>query len=279
LGTRRDKSRLDSKSADALRIWASLFSPALASWNPLGNMVKVAEAEAQKLKSRLDALLNTSDASLRGISLCEPLRADLGLNRWLKKEREEAYSDWLEWILQQLQQLPGRAANVLKVIGISDSAVLTASENGIFKMEREYWIPDRRLDLVLTLDDSLIVVIEVKKYSAETADTEKQAPYYEWLKQRRFRWRKALLLVADASEDRYHNFDRLLWEHLCIRLRLFLPELAAALGPVKAAMFVAFIGAVETNLLNFVAPRDTDDIERLSYAKTIEHLQKCGLTI
>jgi hypothetical protein len=248
-------------------------------WDAVAGIIRIAETDAGKVKNQLEELLSESDRCLKASSLCEPLHADAGLNRWLRKEREEAYSDWLEWILQQLQQLPGGALNVLKVLGISAPDILAVSENRIFKIEREYCIPDRRLDLLLTLGDSLIVVIEVKKYSAETADTEKQEPYYEWLKQRRFRWRRALLLVADASEDRYHDFDRLLWEHLCIRLRLFLPELAAALGPVKAAMFVAFIGAVETNLLNFVAPRDTDDIERLSYAKTIEHLQKCGLTV
>jgi hypothetical protein len=40
-------------------------------------------------------------------------------------------------------------------------------------------------------------------------------------------------------------------------------------------MFVAFVGAVETNLLSFVAPSErNDDIERLSYARTIEYLKK-----
>jgi len=38
-------------------------------------------------------------------------------------------------------------------------------------------------------------------------------------------------------------------------------------------MIVAFISAVETNLLNFVVP-PTESVQRLFYARTIEHLEK-----
>ena len=110
--------------------------------------------------------MKESDAKLRSRSLCEPLLADAGLNRWLKKEREEAYSDWLAWILEQLQ-----TSDVLKVLGLSEIAVCS---NLHFRVQREYYIPAGRLDLLLTLDDSIVVIIEVKKSSAEAADTEKK---------------------------------------------------------------------------------------------------------
>jgi hypothetical protein len=234
-------------------------------------MIRVAEAEAQKLESELTHLLNTSDAQLQLISLRDPLLADAGLNRWLKKEREEAYSDWLEWILGQL----GSAVDVLAVLGITDPEIVASCQSHVFKIEREVYIPDGRLDLLLTLDDSVMIIVEVKKYSAETSDTAKQAGYYEWLTSKHIPQRGALLLTPDAAEEKYENFSTLLWADVCIRLRCLLPALRTRIGPVKTAMFVAFVSAVETNLLNLVVPsRYTDAVERLFYARTIEHLKK-----
>jgi len=126
-------------------------------------MIRVAEAEAQRAESQLRGLIDTSDARLQAISLCEPLLADAGLNRWLKKEREEAYSDWLKWILDQL----GTAMDVLGVLGISDPEIVAACQSGVFKIDREHHVPGGRLDLLLSLDNSAIIIVEVKKYSAE----------------------------------------------------------------------------------------------------------------
>jgi hypothetical protein len=83
---RQDKSQRKTEAAEALRTWASLTNSAPVSWRPLANMVLVAEAESLRLESRLNELLNKSDAGLQTISLSEPLRVDLGLNRWLRKE-------------------------------------------------------------------------------------------------------------------------------------------------------------------------------------------------
>lgn len=262
----------DSERAYILERWASLCRTEV-SWNPVAKMVRVAEVQAQRLESRLNELLKSSDEALSRISLCEPLFADAGLNRWLTEDREEAYSDWLEWILGQLQ-LQGGAANILGVLGIADSEIVAGCEAREFKIRREYYMQWGRLDLLLTVEDFLMVVIEVKKYSAEVSDTAKQKGYYEWLRKQRSRHLKALLLVPDAAELEYENFSRLLWEDVCIRLRHLLPELHKGIGPVKAAMFVAFISAVETNLLNLMAPKHADAVERISYARTIKHIEK-----
>jgi len=264
----------DSKRAYILERWASL-SKTEVSWNPVAKMVRVAEVQAERLESRLNELLKSSDEALRKISLCEPLFADAGLNRWLTEEREEAYSDWLEWILGQLQ-LQGGAAEILAVLGIADSEIVArcqGCESRKFKIQREYYMQWGRLDLLLTIEDFMIV-IEVKKYSAEISDTAKQKGYYEWLLKQHPWHPKAILLVSDAAELEYENFTPLLWENVCIRLRHLLPELHKGIGPVKAAMFVAFIGAVETNLLNLIAPEHADAVERISYARTIKHIEK-----
>jgi len=160
----------DSESTTILRVWASLGTPGV-SWNPVAKMVRAAEVQAERLESRLIELLENSDEVLSRISLCEPLFADAGLNRWLTEDREEAYSDWLEWILGQLQLLQGGAANILSVLGIADSDIVAGCESREFKIVREYYMQWGRLDLLLTIDDFLILVIEVKKYSAEASDT------------------------------------------------------------------------------------------------------------
>ena len=259
------------ESAKLLQAWASLYKPAPVSWSPVAEMIRVAEAEAQKLESELKQLLNTSDAQLRAISLCDPLLADAGLNRWLKKEREEAYSDWLAWILDQL----GTVVDVFQVLGITDPEIGAKSQARAFKIEREQYISAGRLDLLLTLDDSVMIVIEVKKYSAEFSDTAKQAGYYEWLESQPVRQRIALFVTTDAAEEKYENFSTLLWADVCVRLRRLLPALRTRISSVKTAMFVAFISAVETNLLNLVAPSGgTDAVDRLFYARTIDHLKK-----
>jgi len=42
----------------------------------------------------------SSMSSARLKPLGEPLEHDLGVNRWLAGAREEAYSDWLTWLLR-----------------------------------------------------------------------------------------------------------------------------------------------------------------------------------
>jgi hypothetical protein len=213
--------------------------------------------------------VHKSDATLRAISLCDPLLAHAGLNRWLKKEREEAYSDWLAWSFEQLSTF-----DVLNVLGITEPEIVSSAQSRDLKIEREFYVPDGRLDLLLTLENFLMVIIEVKKYSADISDTAKQAGYHNWLEsQNSFSQRRGLLLATDGGEEKYENFSTLRWGDVCIRLRRLLPKLRTSIGLVKTAMIVAFISAVETNLLNFVVP-PTESVQRLFYARTIEHLEE-----
>jgi hypothetical protein len=46
-----------------------------------------------------------AESNVRLAPLEDPLFVDLGLHRWLSNEREEAYSDWLEWVVKQLPGL------------------------------------------------------------------------------------------------------------------------------------------------------------------------------
>jgi hypothetical protein len=216
MAAQQGKSQHSTGAAEILRTWASFFHPAPVSWGPVTEMIRVAEAEAQKLDFELNQLLSDSDAQLSAISLRDPLMVDAGLNRWLKKEREEAYSDRLKWILDQLgsrDQL-GSAADVLDVLGITESEIVAVanSQGNAFKIDREkYIISVGRLDLLLTLDNSVMIVIEVKKYSAESSDTAKQAGYYGWSRNL-FDSEELSYLTTDAAEEKSENFSILRWE-------------------------------------------------------------------
>jgi hypothetical protein len=141
------------------------------------------------------------------------------------------------------------------------------------KVDREYSISAGRLDLLLTLDQSVLIVVEVKKSTAENAETAKQAGYSGWLNSQPYRYSKGLLLITDASEENYEQFSPIRWSDLCLRLRSLLLKLETDLDLVKKAMILAFVSAVETNLIKLVVP-PADDVQRLRYAKTLEYLEE-----
>jgi|HubBroStandDraft_4_1064222.scaffolds.fasta_scaffold1138245_1 hypothetical protein len=90
-------------AADILLAWAQLASrrsPHARAWGPVESMLEAATKEAKKVQSRLRDLLERSDQLLD--PLRDPLHVDAGLNRWQRNDHEEAYSDWLAWILEQL---------------------------------------------------------------------------------------------------------------------------------------------------------------------------------
>lgn len=67
---------------------------------------------------RLRRVLRESNRRLR--PLFDPLNSDFGLLRWLASGREEAYSDWLEWILEQIS--PRETCRI--VLGAEDRSLL-----------------------------------------------------------------------------------------------------------------------------------------------------------
>ena len=69
-------------------------------WDPVRRMIDVA---GEKLAGDRERLRNLLDESRKRLApLEDPFDVDLGLHRWLEDEREEAYSDWLEWVVRQM---------------------------------------------------------------------------------------------------------------------------------------------------------------------------------
>lgn len=239
-------------------------------------MLEAATVEAKKVESELRELLQQSDQLLA--PLCDPLHANAGLNRWLRNDNEEAYSDWLAWILQQFN-----GAEVVSLLQIEDEEITKYCSSNRFSVFREVSIPNGRLDVAVEFGEKCndaLMVIEVKTTSAEQADTAKQKGYRAWLDAQAVRHKpRPILLVVDAEKDDYEGFAPLQWSELCLRLREMLPGLSARIGLVRTAMVVAFIGAAESNLLHFVAPDNMQRERSVFYARTADHLMYSLLRI
>jgi hypothetical protein len=110
----------------------------------------------------------------------------------------------------------------------------------------------RRLDLAVKLK-SIVVIVEVKMGSADApeANIDKQEFYHGWVTEERFQSFYTVLIAKDGDRDRlYGGFRLLTW-------RPTLRDAAVALcadnghgrDVVGAAMTLAFVGAIEQNLL------------------------------
>ena len=97
-------------------------------------------------------LLDGSDARLAPSSY--PLHTSFGWHGWLKGEREEAYSDWLAWTLQQV----GSVADILNVLDVANANVPASALDLTATVKREVYFtptegpPARRLDLLVKCD-------------------------------------------------------------------------------------------------------------------------------
>ncbi len=253
-----------------LRNWAQLARPHRPTWMQVDAILKAARIQSSIAESRLRNLLKLSDALFD--PLCDPLHADLGLHRWLRKDREEAYSDWLAWIIEQI----GDPQDLLKLLRINTPPILERHRGLAIKVSRELVIENGRLDLVIRVEQQMVLLIEVKLTSAEGADTGKNKGYTEWLAKQPEPFKRALLLIVEAEDDNYHDFVPIRWADLCIGLRGMISgsELRKRLSVVKRAMFVAFVGAVETNLLHLSTPRGDGYVTGLFYTRTAMHIEE-----
>lgn len=179
----------------------------------------------------------------------DPLTLNFGMNRWLSSDREEAYSDWIAWILREI----GRRHAERLLLGTE-----TVHMDDYCETSREVWVPEGhdghagRLDCVVNFADT-IIVLELKTGSAVSADTAKHEGYAKWLKERTERRRVALLLATEVNETDKFGFRPMAWDKFTKGLRNLLPYLIAENKVLLACIVASFIGAVEQNILGFPA--------------------------
>lgn len=236
------------------------------------------DAAREKLTGDRGRLQNLLDESRKRLApLEDPFDVDLGLHRWLDGQREEAYSDWLEWVIKQM---PG-PKQVFELFNLDPPEA--ALECRKWDVVRELCVPhghldqEGRLDLVIRFADIAIIVVEVKKGDADGADTGKHCGYNAWIEEQSCRHKYAVLLAVSAEERIYDNFYFCSWATVCIEMRRQAIHACQEQRLMAAAMILAFAAAVEQNLLGF-SPRVVQDICRghatLFNVEVVDHLER-----
>jgi len=237
--------------AELGRTCAALKPKRRATWKSVNRMISSARTVWLAESAKLRQLLRESNK--RSQPLADPLLSNFDLHRWLAGEREEVYSDWLEWVVKQLPTL-GDVFYVLGILGPSEIAYKALST---FSTEREKWVnldhweSRKRLDLVIRCERRVLALIEVKITSPEQAYTAKQKEYFEW-GERQVESQECYILLAKAGErPEYDRFKLRPFNDLCAALRKRVPELIREkkMTVLTGALVFAYVGAVEQNLL------------------------------
>jgi hypothetical protein len=209
-------------------------------------------------RNRLRKALLKSGRALNPLD--DPFLVDFALHRWLSTSREEVYSDWLAWVIDQLSD----PADVFRLFGLEPPSSHIHWPD-LF-VERETQIQGGRLDLVLRWKAHALLIIEVKLTTEERASIEKQRTYRIWIDDQIEPLKLAVLLVVDAeggSSD--GDLLRVDWRRVCLQIRRTASRFVKAQNKrvdlVRAALLLAFAGAAEQNLLG-MPPRPLDLIDR-----------------
>ena len=247
------------KATRLLEQWAGLYRnhklsfPHPSDWQPAMDLLASAKAVDEKDRTLLKDLLNQSNRSFS--PLADPLNVDFDTHRWLAAEREEAYSDWLAWLLEQI----GDARQLLTLFDINDERIVQSCASEKFGVRREVVIKDgRRLDVVINLGNDPFLLIECKtKWFDEDAVRDQLDDYGKWANDHQTLARRFFLAVETDGFVCPDKFEFLPWRQIALRVRALVREWIHSCQEhgtsdrslILSAMALAFSGAVEQNLL------------------------------
>jgi hypothetical protein len=264
---------VDSK-LEILRFWASTSPPATVenhstlacSWDSATKLIGFLDDFGRSRMTLFQGLLNKSADFL--VPLSDPLTCDLGLHDWLSPEREESYSMWLQWSLQQLESFE----LISEAIGLQGKV---SRETEAIAVDREVHLSYRdelghgRLDLLIRQESEILCIIEVKTKPFSDEDLEKHRAYSE--SPDIAPEANRIFIATDAEGFDLRGFQFLSWSELCLRLRRLAPRVAARKGLLTTSLILAFVGAVEQNLLG-LAHSSGKDLRAIP--KTVNHLSR-----
>jgi hypothetical protein len=221
-----------------------------ADWSAVDSLIKAAEPSLIEDSMALRDLLERSRDQPK---FTDPLLCDLGLHRWLAKDREESYSDWLAWTLEQL----GDADAILRVLGVQDAEFQSLCSGRTFRLEREAFVqegaPDRegKIDLLIHFGQPVKALLGVEVKTTDESYN-KQAGYLRSLKGCCGCVKCVLLAIPDVPPDSCFGFTLRRWQEVSLALRREIVRYVGA-HPAEtiAAMMCGFVAAVEQNLLEF----------------------------
>lgn len=198
--------------------------------------------------------MQQSDARL-GPRFRDPLRSNLMMEEVLSEAREEGYSAALGWSLGQLS-----IGQVLEVLGVRDLKFpgnrWKQSSNWLYDTEvvvsEGHDGQAGRIDMTIDFKNDLAAAIEIKTKEYTEFDTAKHIGYAKWVAARAQRSKAHMIFVAvkDLEID-LHGFRFMSWSDVTAGLRKYAPYVIKNRDYPIAAVYLAFIGAVEQNLLGF----------------------------
>jgi hypothetical protein len=112
--------------------------PSRPEWAPVARFATAFRDLVTYEKRNLDDLLRQSDERLGAFS--DPLRLSFEKHRWLdlRGEREESYSDWLAWLLEELDSTEA----LLKIFGLEKTKFGDQVRGARPQLDREKGIRD-----------------------------------------------------------------------------------------------------------------------------------------
>jgi hypothetical protein len=246
-------------AASSLKLWADLYQRGafrralpVGSWQAAHELIRAAEAADDAAIDFLEESLKRSSQTFA--PLADPLAVDFGCHRWLSREREEAYSDWFEWILKQLAD----ARRIFRLFGERDIDLIERCGSVVPTIKREFTIDNGRPDLVIHFGDRLRILVEIKtKWFDPDAVADQLKRYAQWCKIQRQPTHSYFVSVTFSEFSRQYGFEPLPWRELMLRIRELACEWVQtsqdrpqnAGDIIRAAMTLAFCGAVEQTLL------------------------------
>jgi len=224
-----------------------------SAWHSAKALIRACQAMSEAESGPLVRMYKASKERMSPLS--DPLDVQFPLHRQLSSSREEVYSDWLQWVLEQVSD-----AHELGCILGSQNLCQTADPHGRISVEREvpvehgYTDQTGRLDLVVKQGSRWLAVIEVKTRAYEDTDLKKHNGYRKSINSAETEL--IFLSVNPPSSDPF-GFRSLLWSDVCVTLRGIAPLRLERERLLATALILAFVGAVEQNLLGFVSPEPT----------------------
>ena len=160
----------EMKAIDTLRLWAELGRlhraarrKQRANWAAVDGLIKAARPKLKADASELKSLLEKSRKGLAPFD--DPFDLDLGLHRWLAEDREESYSDWLQWIVKQVSE-PCLVYRMFDLPAPDDIASWPPSLHVVVKREQSvaegHDGHSGRLDMVIRFPGRALIIVEVK---------------------------------------------------------------------------------------------------------------------
>jgi hypothetical protein len=110
-----------------------------------------------------------------------------------------------------------------------------------------------------------LCILEIKTKSFTGEDLHKQRSYSKFAPEA-----ERIFLAVDTGGFDLHGFRFLSWSEICIRLRRLAPSIAANKNHLTAGLILAFVGAIEQNLLGLA--KSEKDLGALP--RTVDHLRQ-----